>query len=266
MSVPPSLLELQSWFAKLATRPLRKSGKFKIPVYPKALKDEIGTKIAPGPHLSSEERMGIYNQQYWWRLFTLMQDHYPGLARLVGPGGFNRLIAEPYLLKYPSDDWSLSTLGSRLPRWIEEEYHEEDKSLLFQMALLDEAHERLPYAHSLPPLTPQDAEKTLYLQPWIALFHFDADIPAFRDQLLAQPLDHWEKNDFPTLIWEAKYLALIFQSGTFSYETLSPAAFSLLYAFSRGSTIEEACAQLDNAPQIGSWFQTWAEHGWLTAK
>lgn len=143
LSVPPSLLEMQQWFAKIVASPIRETGEYRLPLYEKQLSESIEKRISPGPRLSAEQRIGIYNQQYWFRLFVLLQDSYPTLLRLFGHQDFNHLIAEPYLQKYFPDHWSLSFLGSRLPRWIEEEYQEEDKSLILAAAQLDEVHERL---------------------------------------------------------------------------------------------------------------------------
>ena len=79
--VPLALEELQIWFANHLTRTFRDIGEFNLPNYSEAVNQEIRSRIAPGPTLSAEQRFGIYNQQYWWRLFVLLQEAYPTLVR-----------------------------------------------------------------------------------------------------------------------------------------------------------------------------------------
>ena len=61
----------------------------------------------PGPHLTAQQRIGLYNQQYWFRLFTIMQEQYPTVTRLFGFGSYNREIAEPFLLRFPPNHWAI---------------------------------------------------------------------------------------------------------------------------------------------------------------
>ena len=264
--VPASLLDLQKWFVKIESRIIRRTGEFKIPLYDRKTALAIEKRITAGPKLSAAERLGIYNQQYWWRLFALMQDRYPGLTRLFGAADFNRSIAEPYLLKYYPNDWSMNALSSRLPRWIEEEYREEDKILVLQMALADESHQRLPQAPQMPPLKPGEERKRLYLQPFVALLDLDADLFSFRAQLIEREPKHWEENDFPPLDWSEKKRRFALYRGKeeLQYEEISDSESILLKAFEKGSTLSLACSLLGEAPQIGAWFQKWTARGWLT--
>jgi hypothetical protein len=263
-NVPPSLLELQKWFAAIEKRPHRRKGAFKIPLYDKKTVEQIDKRISPGPKLTAAQRIGIYNQQYWWRFFSLMQDRYPALTRLFGRGGFNRTLVEPYLLKHPPCDWALVNLGSGLPRWIAEEYREEDKPLVLQMALLEEALHRLPFAHGLPPLKPEEAGEKLRLQPTVALIDLGADLFSFRESLLEKEPKHWEENEFPPLArWEEmRHFAVTLSD---RWEISSTEAV-LLRSFEKGASIEEACSLLGEAPQIASWFQQWIAKGWLTTE
>lgn len=262
--VPASLLEIQQWFGTIETRPFRKTGDFKLPLYDQKTISSIESRISSGPKLSPAQRIGIYNQQYWWRLFTLMQQSYPGLLRLFGYADFNHLLAEPYLIKYPPDFWSLNGLGSRLPQWIDEEYKDEDRILIYQIALIDEAHERLLHVCKYPIV---ESHERLFLQPDVILFDLDADLFSFRNLLLEQEPEHWENSDFPTIDWsnDKRYFTLHLFEEEFHYEEISKSEFLLLKAFENGSPIADACSLLndDAASQISSWFQKWASQGWL---
>lgn len=176
-----SLLETQEWMGHFLKRPIREMGRFRLPIYDEKTIQEIRERISSGPNLSAEERLGLIHQQFWFRMFVLMQERYPTLLSLFGYADFNFLLAEPYILKYFPDHWSLDLFGRHLPRWIEEEYHEEDRSLVLAIAKLDAAHER-----------------------WTALgesceLYFDYDLEPFRQKLLEHPPTYWQDHDFPEL-------------------------------------------------------------------
>jgi hypothetical protein len=267
-TVPPVLEELQIWFSKNLTRPFRQTAEFNLPVYPEPLIEEIKKQIAPGPFLSPEQRFGIYNQQYWWRLFVLLQEIYPTLVRLFGYRDFNTLIAEPYLLRHPPTDWFLPYLGNDLPKWIQEEYQEDDRELLFQMAEIDLAHEHLFHAGAHPIPTAESLMQKLYLQPFLSLFHHSADLFSFRSQLLEHGAAYWQAQDLPQLDNSKRtYYSLLYRTkGGLLHEELELAQYQLLSAFQRGAHLSEACSLVDPncASAIGSWFKTWMERGFFT--
>ncbi|HEX2582843.1 MAG TPA: DNA-binding domain-containing protein [Chlamydiales bacterium] len=269
-TAPPALEELQLWFAKNLTRPFRETGAFNLPLYPESLVEEIRKRIAPGPHLSAEQRFGLYNQQYWWRLFVLLQESFPSLVRLFGYRDFNTLIAEPYLLRYPPTHWFLPRLGDRLVRWLREEYWEEDRELLFQLAQLDAAYESLFHIGTNPLPSQADLTKKLSLQPTVALFQCSADFLSFRSELLKQDVAHWQKSDLPGLNnAQQKYYFVLFrgQEGIL-HEALDSSQYALLQAFQGGSLVEEACAAVDPscAASISDWFKRWMERGFFSVE
>jgi len=268
-----NLADLQAWFASILTRPLRKTGEFGLPLYDPATTAQIDQRLAPGAILSTAQGMAIYNQQYWWRLFITLQEHYPTLVHLFGFTAFNAHIAEPYLLQYPPSDWSLIQLGWELPSWLEETYRDEDRPLVLQAASLDEAYHRLFHAPTYPSIVlPLPPSQRLNLQPFIALFSLDADFFAFRQALLAHVPSHWETHDFPPLEKKTSCVALFRGPHGLRYEELSLAQYHLLRAFQTGATLSEACALLETnetllqeaMEHIGSWFQRWAQRNWLT--
>lgn len=264
-TVPPALEELQTWFAKIVTRTFRETGAHKLPLYPEALVQEIRERMAPGPHLNAEERMAIYNQQYWWRLFVLLQESFPTLVRLFGYRDFNTLIAEPYLLRYPPNHWFLPYLGNHLVQWIREEYREEDQSLVLQAAELDAAYEQLFHAGEKPIPRAEELAGKLYLQPTVALFKWRADFFSFRKKMLAESVAHWQTADLPKLDNEkGKYYLLLYRTQEgLAHEELEEAQYCLLSAFREGSLLSEACEGIDPkcGDAIGAWFKSWMEKG-----
>ncbi|RYE86013.1 MAG: DUF2063 domain-containing protein, partial [Myxococcales bacterium] len=50
--------------------------------------------------------LAVYNRQYWFRLFTVLQQALPLTTALVGPWAFNELAAD-FLLAHPPASWDI---------------------------------------------------------------------------------------------------------------------------------------------------------------
>jgi hypothetical protein len=269
-TAPATLLEMQTWFAKHITSPILASDSNHIPLFAPALIGDIRKRIAPGPTMKSEERLGIYQQQYWWRLLNIIQEIYPAVLRLFDYEDFNRLIAEPYLLKYPPQDWFLSHIGNDLPKWLKKYYRKSDMPLVLGLALLDLSYEKLLFTDILPPLKPEQVpeveRKKLFLQPFVLLFALGADLFGFRKELMKHPPAHWQTSDLPPLErnGEKKYFVL-YRSGEESlYEEISPEFFDLLTRFKKGATLSALIPLLEKYEGLIESFQLMASKGWLT--
>lgn len=184
--VPFALLELQQWICQFVRRPLGQLGPNHLPLYDDRTRSEIEKKILPSAHLSAADCIGIYNQQYWFRLFTLAQENFPTLVRLFGYADFNQQLVEPAILKYPPDHWAIWKATLHLPRWIEESYEGEDKSFISQIAQIDAAYHTLSYS-SLPSVIP-----------------CDGDLLKFREQLLEKEPEYWLSHEFPEIDFSQK--------------------------------------------------------------
>lgn len=270
LPIPKTLLEMQTWFANIITSSLPERDDADLPIYPLNLIDEIRKEIAPSPQLKSEERMGIYHQQYWWRLLTIMQEIYPSLVRLFDYGDFNHQIAEPYLLKCPPNDWFLSNLGSQLPEWLKKNYREKDAPLVLALARLDLAYENMMFTECLPKIE-SDAlneceSKPMYLQPFVMLFKFDVDLFTFRMKLLEHPPTHWLANDFPELEKSRKkrHFILFRKNEKDFHEETSLSHFALLSRFQKGAKLIDLVPLLTKCDDIVEWFKSIAARGWLT--
>ena len=264
VSPPKSLFELQAWFAQHLTSPIAELDAANIPIYSPRLIEEIRTKIAPSPTLNSEERMGIYKQQYWWRLLTILQEHFPSLVRLFGYEELNHKILEPYLTNNPVQDWFLSCLGWDLPSWLEGNYREKDAPLVLNLARLDAAYVSLAFLDKIPSQALQE-DKTLYLQPFVLLFEFDVDLFAFRTKLLEQEPSYWDSHDFPELKKgkRKKHFILFRQQEVNSYEKITPTFFALLCRFKGGAKLCDLIPQLEKCGNILETFQTLSSRGWI---
>lgn len=200
--VPPSLLKIQKWTAQLITRPFRQLDSLNLPFYDAETTNEIEENISPGAHLNPSQSLGIYNQQYWFRFFTLAQENFPTLLRLFGYADFNTQITEPALLKYPPQHWAIFAAAEYIPLWLEEDYQEEDQSLLLQIAQIDAAYHKLFYAPSFLPYAPN---RPISLQPFVSFLELDGDLLVFRQKLLSQEPEYWMDHEFPEIDFSKKH-------------------------------------------------------------
>jgi len=242
------------------------------------IEQEATKYIAPSPTLESHQRIELYNQQYWWRFLSTLQDTMPLLARLFGNESFNQQIAVPYFLKYPSDHWSINFLANRLPQWAEEEYHEKDRPLVLQAARIDWAYNVSFYGVHHPMSTSsEELEKLLdkhaNLQPHVQLFELDSDLFAFRMELLKEDPDYWEKHDFPELKSDGPYYFVLYRNGknAIVYQEVSKEEYLLLQKLQEGNSISDVCDWLEQQPALSEaaseklhlWMQEWIYKQWL---
>lgn len=266
---PVFLSDLQTWFGEIETKMLSELGKYQIPIYDEDLSIQIHQKMTNGPLLTAEQRIGLYNQQYWWRLFNVLQSHYPTLTRLF-LNEFNEAISLPYLKKYPVGS-SLHELGDKLPDWINEEYFKEDRNLILPLAQIDAAYHRLWFAPKKQPLINVLVDQQIFLQPYIALFAMHADLFAFRRDLLNEDPNYWATHDLPEIqrSKNKRYFVQYRQEVELIVEEISEAEHKLLSSFQQGSSIQKAIALLEEQEAdlpIGSWFKTWASRCWFTTQ
>lgn len=284
-AIPCKLQTTQEWFAGIITHKLNEN-RYINPVAPSGMliAEEAARYIVPSPTLRPHQRIQIYNQQYWWRLLNTLHDNFPLLAHLFGYQAFNDDIGVPYLMKYPPNHWSLNFLGERLPKWIAEEYHEPDQSLIFNAAQLDWAFMASFLAPQKAPLDLNQLMKNdqnallnyaFYLQPHIQLFKWDYNLLAFREEFLKHPVNYWVDHSFPALSKEKPYYFIIYRSAknNILYKEISSGEYTLLSILKKGSTIEAACELLEQqessiyeqaVSSLQPWFQDWTVKQWLT--
>lgn len=276
VKVPTRLKSTQEWFGKIISTPLRAGSKIaEISSSGGSIVEEADEKIRPSPTLKPYERLQIYNQQYWWRLINNMQDNYPLVVRLFGYTDFNETIAVPYLIAYPPHHWSLDALGKNLPKWISDSYPADDKQLVYDAAALDLTYMELFFKPLLIPLSEDQFEETVYLQPHVQFFQFPYDLITFRDEMMAKQPDYWLDNPFPELKHTPQFL-MLYRSlkGYTTYKCLSYEELTLLQLFQKGATIDAVCSFIETqSPEfrknveesLQQWFQDWTIRGILSA-
>ena len=160
---PAWLLELEAAFGQMLRTPLaRGTGTLRAETsaYPPALL----AQARPGAGLSPAERLSVYNRQYWFRLFTLLQRSFPLTAQLVGFWRFNELASD-FLGQRPPRSWDIARIGEGFVDFLSEALPLADLELppprrdlpraaLLEAARIDEAYRDVFSAPASAPYQP----------------------------------------------------------------------------------------------------------------
>lgn len=282
-NLPPTLQKVQQWFGSIITRPIDFNNQMN-PISPSGTPMEIEACqfIVPGPILKPDQRIQIYNQQYWWRLLNTLHELFPLVVRLFGYQSFNQTFGFPYLVQYPPAHWALHTIGNRLPAYISQNYQSDDSQLVYEAALLDCAFTHAFLAEHLPTDLQALAQGelvnilalSLKLQPHFFLFEFHYDLLNFRTALLNETPEFWIENDFPELKILPTYCAVYRNKfNIVTTEILAEDEYRFLKLFEAGISIDEACEWLDEQTDpifaesneaLQHWFHKWFAQEWLS--
>jgi hypothetical protein len=252
LEAPSILIELEQWITSITKTPLRKFDSLNLPIYNQETLAEIEKKISPAASLTPSQSIAIYNQQYWFRLLTFAQENFPTLVRLFGYSAFNQSLAEPSIIKYPPDRWALWAATIQIPRWIKENYEEQDKILVLQLAELDAIYHSLLYAPFLPELNSSFESATL--QPFVKCFTCHGDLFTFRKKLLSEEPEYWIEHEFPEIQFSKPYFFSFYQKKeNIEHEEISEIEFEHLKNFEASSSY--------HPPAL--WLEKWGKKGWL---
>lgn len=274
---PRELRHLQEQFGHAISRPLvfddGDSGDYELSIeqYDIDLLDDI----RPRMQASAAERLGIYNQQYWFRLLTVMQEEYPLTERLLGTLTFNKMVMA-YLSAYPSTSPSLRHLSDRLVEFLQQD-HTWNRSLVVESARLEYLFIHAFDAAALPVFDPS----SLSLDERQAL----VTIPLKFQPHWSLLVEHWNLVDCRKQVKhnpervsiqpseQVGYWAIYRgEHGTIAY-ALDPLQYRLLDMLANGQTLGAACDRLLDevsdedavtvAENIQDWFTLWAAQGWF---
>ncbi len=276
-TLPIGLQLTQEWFGSIISRPIDLESRMN-PISPsgRPMEEEAKDFILPSLTLRSDQRIQIYNQQYWWRLLNCLHENFPFVVCLFGYEDFNKSIGIPYLAKYPPNTWCLNDLGTRLTQWLEEDYQAPDANLVKGAAAIDLAFNQAFFAgkRRVPEDLAEMAESKIFLQPYVYLFHFKNALFEFRKEMLKEKPEYWLDHDFPSLNHiEGYYILRRSATNHIVVDALEPAAFLILQQFRCGATLDDVCDWLEKQEPVISepasknlhlWFQEWILKQYLT--
>jgi hypothetical protein len=149
--------------------------------------------ISAGPLLSAREGLAVYNRQYWFRLFTLLQNEFRLTGRLLGLWHFNEL-ASRFLLQHPPRHYDLHHAASGFEAFLARELPETvavggdlgvvPREALLEAARIDAAFRQVFMAPAEPRFQPSTADAARLaqarLKPALAFALVEEHWPLFR--------------------------------------------------------------------------------------
>lgn len=255
-----SYKETLEWFGAVLKKPIDGDSC----IIPSSETEKASFYISPSPTLNPTSRLEIYAQQYWWRLFSTMQDHYPLLTRLFGYQGFNEQIAQPYLVKHPPNHWNINLLGENLLQYLKLHYNAPDASLVSAAAELDwlHIHAFIQKRNSLP----SSETEPLYLSSSTFLVSYKWDLSSFRNNLLKESPDYWVDNDFPELK-KGEFYFILKRTPDWNIvcDQIQSQEFKLLKEFEKGLSLTDLCqTSTELHEDLTQWIPRWIAEGLLT--
>jgi hypothetical protein len=236
----------------------------------------VSQMVARGA-LTGVERLAVYNQQYWFRLLTVMQEEYPLMERILGVREFNKLVTD-YLSVYPSIAPSLRYLSDRFVDFLTSDAAGAfGSSINIQTAKLEYLYIQAFDAEELGPLTFATMEQAeaamsnpLRFQPHVGFSKTDWALVEARRAIRKDP-------EIKTIIPEEKteYWSVFRGKNGVSSHQLDRLQWPLIQALFAGQPFDEACESVAETMQdsdleefsqsIQGWFATWAALGWFAS-
>ena len=289
-----SLAEIQSIFAAVVMNPLSASQRLKSKLNNgNSTATAAKSIITPTEHLTSTQRLEIYNRQYWFRLIDCMYDDFPGLRAILGESKFYKLTVA-YLKKHPSRSFTLRNLGAQLEEFLLNNPRHLGSRVIAgmdmarfewaQITTFDNAELPILKMDSIKDIIPQELK--LNLQPYVNLLSMDYPLDEF---IITLRKEKREKSEAGTSQLQARdeeqkksslpkkqktFLAVHRVQNDIYYKRLTHASFTLLDSIRAGSTLGEACEKAAEAlknkrtgkdfpADVQKWFANWMELGWF---
>lgn len=113
---PAWLRAFQERFTEMLRTPLDRSTNA-LRAQSEAYPAEAVAMAADGPHSAAPQRLAVYNRQYWFRLFTVLQSAFPVTAKLMGYWRFNEFAAR-FLSANPPRSWDIDRVADGFERFL----------------------------------------------------------------------------------------------------------------------------------------------------
>lgn len=114
-----SLDVVQQWFQTVVTHPDGLWEGEDSETARRLIPGGIEALIEPSKQLTAAERLSIYANAYYARLYECLGDAFPLVRRVLGDEDFRSFACE-YLQRYPSRSYTLDKLGESFPRFLAE--------------------------------------------------------------------------------------------------------------------------------------------------
>lgn len=227
--------------------------------------------FAGSARLSPVDQLEIYREQFWLRHTAALLEDFPALAALLGQERWER-VAEEYLAGDAPFEWSLRTLGSRLPDFLSALSWLDNSSLCRDVAQLEWSYVELFDAADAPLLAAAQVSSVpeadwpdvrLRLIPAARLQRFEYPVVDFVKQL--------KEGARPSPPGRCEQHVLLYRKHRrLLHEPLEPLAARLLALLADSVALEPACvaavqgsqsAQGELEQKLLHWLARWTEIG-----
>ena len=291
MSIPDELLSLQENFSKAIREPVSFATGFFVFQKENYPADFVKT-VSPRGDQGPEDRIAIYNEQYWYRLFSILQEDFPLLAAVLGFWEFNQLASE-YLSQYPSRSPFLDFLPTLMEEFLST-HTRFANPLNQQIAQLDLAAYKSLFSPpgkkfsaenlSAKPIQSEadsegndeaasEAEALLNFQPGLTLFEEDWNLMEWRIKIVEGGMGQVERLDATSFIPQKGFWILFQKEGRRAWRATDALGFRLLKALKTPLPLGEACSLVAEGMNeeeleafvrdLPNWFAMWTADGFF---
>ena len=246
--------------------------------------------IKPNDRLTAFERLELYNQMYWSRLFDSIREDCPGLLAALGERAFTRL-AQAFLERCPSRSFTLRNLCSRLEGFIvanprltapRTKFASEIARFEWAQTVAFDGESR-PVVEAAAFARTPPSRLRLGLQPYISLLALQYPIDTYVIAVKRRDAMRSEASNTPDSKAVVRrsvrraalprrspvHVAVHRHENRLFYKRLNPAAFRILEALRTGRTLSQAIAAAGpkvKPQQVRAWFKAWMALGWFCGR
>lgn len=248
-----------------------------VPVSAAVLDEPVAVEqvVNASQNLSAQRHLEIYRYSYIARLRSCMQSQFAALAYALGSQLFEA-FADQYLDVYPSESYTLNTLGEQFPKFLEEtrpDAHQQEKEtwpdFMIELATFEYQLSQIFDEHTADnsnPATADTPDDLLQLAPVLHLFHQQFPICEYYLQ--------YSQGKEPELPFpEESYCVVTRRNYKLGLFTIRPAQYHFLSFMKQGRSVSEARDELLQTfgferPEVDRvwplWKQSFIESGFLT--
>lgn len=214
-----------------------------------------------GDGFAADERLAVYNRQYWFRLFTVLQDAHPLTTALVGAWAFNGLAAT-YLQDHPPTGHELATICDGFAPAVVAQAVPIPRDVFAEALANDVAFHRARTAPNTPPVELSSSDEALHARrlvraPTFSIFEESRPLLATRRGLPSPLGEH--RAAIPAAYTDGRRAWLVGRTGTSLVVRPLASAQAALYAELDRSPLGMALAEIEArdgeaiAPDIQRW-------------
>lgn len=259
MDAPDWLAPFQARFSAMLRTPLaRETGTLRAPS--EKYGAVVRSEALPGPRVPGHERLAVYNRQYWFRLFGVIQSAYPLTARLLGYWLFNE-HATHFVVENPPRSWDIDRVPDAFEEFLSRRLGRKpvrvpgsklvvDPAALREAARMDAEWRRVFFAPAVTPYrpTPEDGarllDSRLVPSPGVSIFEEHWPLLELRRRVVAVPGE--SAIPLPSKLAESQWWALVRKPGGIGQLPLATRE-AQLFLLLRAHTIREALARLESS-------------------